>query len=399
MTPRDYQADALAKIKWCLGQNLEGNDLVVLPTGAGKSIVIAHLANYLQEPLLILQPTKEILEQNLGKLMQYVDRAEIGVYSASMDEKRVGKYTFATIQSIYKNPEEFKHFKLVIIDEAHSLNPKAIGMYMTFLKAIGHPKVIGFTATPYRMDSMYINWGTEFVKVITTIKLINRMKGFFWKRILYNINTSTLVEKGYLCPLTYIDKSVIEHAEIPVNKSESDFDLDGYEKKISKKTREILDAIKYAEEIGKSVLVFCSSVSQAKKLSELVPGSLHVTGKTGKKDRELIINSFKNGLTKTVFNVGVLTTGFDHPALDCIVLLRPTRSIALYYQMLGRGVRTFPGKTTCHVIDMTSTVKNMGKVETIALVRRDKWELESQTESGISSWHGAQLYQYLIPKN
>ena len=95
---------------------------------------------------------------------------------------------------------------------------------------------------------------------------------------------------------------------------------------------------------------------------------------------------------KAVFNVGVLTTGFDHPALDCIILLRPTRSIGLYYQMLGRGVRIAEGKTACKIIDLTSTVKNMGRVETIKLVRRDKWELESEA----GSWHNRELYRYTI---
>ena len=99
---REYQRQAIDKIFWSKDKNLEGNELIVLPTGSGKSVIIAALAHALNEPILILQPSKEILEQNLEKLCRYVERSQIGVYSASMDEKTIGFYTFATIQSIYK---------------------------------------------------------------------------------------------------------------------------------------------------------------------------------------------------------------------------------------------------------------------------------------------------------
>lgn len=401
MELRPYQKDCVDKIIWSKNTGLEGNELVVLPTGAGKSVVIAHLADQLKEPILILQPTKEILEQNYSKLIQYVDEDKIGIYSASMGEKEVGYYTLATIQSIYTKPEFFSHYAIIFIDEAHLLNPKSMGMFMGFIKKINQIrerqgkkkiKVIGFTATPYRMDSMYIGWGTPEVRVVTTIKLVNRMKGFFWSRILYNINTQELVDMGYLCPLEYVDYSIVEHSQIPTNKSKSDFDLNSFEKIISDRKQRIIDAINYGKNNAKSILIFCSSIAQAKKFSEITEDSAMVTGATPKKEREKIISDFKNGTTKVVFNVGVLTTGFDHPALDCIILLRPTRSIALYYQMLGRGVRIAEGKKSCKVIDLTSNVKSLGRVETIKLVKRDKWELESET----GSWHGSELYSFTM---
>jgi DNA repair protein RadD len=148
------------------------------------------------------------------------------------------------------------------------------------------------------------------------------------------------------------------------------------------------------------VVVFCTSLKQAEDLSGMVPNSEWVSGETSDKERARIINGFKDGSIKTVFNVGVLTTGFDHPALDCIVLLRPTRSIALYYQMLGRGVRIAPGKTVCRVIDLTSTIKNLGKIETIKLIsgketESGKYELISET----GSWHNRQLYEWVEPMN
>ena len=134
-TLRPYQEQAVNKLLW--SKKLEGADLCILPTGAGKSIVIAELAYKLKQPILILQPTKEILEQNLAKMETYVDPEKIGVYSASMNRKDFGFITFATIQSIYKKPELFKNFGVIIIDECHLVNPKNLnGMYTRFFNEI-----------------------------------------------------------------------------------------------------------------------------------------------------------------------------------------------------------------------------------------------------------------------
>jgi DNA repair protein RadD len=134
-TLRPYQEKAISKLLW--SQKLEGADLCVLPTGAGKSIVIAELVHQLNEPILILQPTKEILEQNYEKLCHYVESVQIGIYSASMSRKDLGFYTFATIQSIYKKPKLFAHFGVIIIDECHLVNPKNLsGMYTKFFNEI-----------------------------------------------------------------------------------------------------------------------------------------------------------------------------------------------------------------------------------------------------------------------
>lgn len=397
ITLRDYQKQAIDKILWA--QQLPGNDICVLPTGAGKSVVIAYLAKVLKQPILILQPSKEILEQNYKKLCFYVNPTDIGIYSASMQSREIKYYTFATIQSIYKKPEEFKHYKIVIIDECHTVNPKNLGsMFTSFIQAIGNPKVVGFTATPYRQALNYKyeydpKYHGKYLKAVTVTKMITRMRPQFWNRIIFNINNIDLLKQKYLSPFEYIDRSIIDHADIPTNKSQSDFDMFGFEKAISPFQERITKTIAYAESISKSVLVFCSSVEQAEHLSSVTPGSRCVSSGSTKKEREAIINGFKDGSIKTVFNVGVLTTGFDHPGLDCIVLLRPTKSIALYYQMLGRGVRIAEGKTVCRIIDLTGTIKRIGKVESIKLEHNEnKWDIMA----GHKFWHGIELYSQVI---
>ncbi len=390
---RPYQREAVNKLLWC--QRFEGADLCVLPTGAGKSLVIAEMAFKLDQPVLILQPSKEILEQNLAKMRTYVSEDKIGVYSASMKRKDFGFFTFATIQSIYRKPHEFVGFKQVIIDECHLVNPKNLdGMFTSFLNKIGNPKVIGFTATPYRLDTLYIR-DERGLSTHTTTRLVNRVKDRFWHRIAYNIDNIDLVKMGYLVPLKYIEKPVIKHEDIPTNISRSDFDIKKYEEKIEDKFDDIIESVFFAQELGKSVLVFCSSVDQAERLCEIIPGGEIVTSKTKSKERARIISEFREGKIQTVFNVGVLTTGFDHPSLDCILLLRPTQSISLYYQMLGRGVRLSPGKTHCKVIDITGTVEKIGRIETIKLLKLEKWELVSEK----GSWHNKPLYSYLIREN
>lgn len=397
ITLRYYQEDALKAIKDHL--TIDGNDLVVLPTGAGKSIVIAKVSEHLNTDVLILQPSVEILEQNAEKLAKYVPREEIGIFSASCDSREVKKYTFAMIGSIHKKPELFKNFKVVIIDESHGVNPKDTGtMFIKFLKALGNPKVIGFTATPYRNMNGYHRIG-NVLEVAVTLKLLCRIKPDFWKRIIYNINNAELTAKGFLCPLKYIDATLVKQSEIPLNKSQSDFDLEKYDKQIQKeeKHQRILRGIDWAEKNYKSVLVFCSSITQAQKYSDLTPNSACIHSKIPKSERKRIIEGFKNGEIKTVFNVGVLTTGFDHPALDCIILIRPTRSLLLYYQMLGRGVRIHPDKDHCMVIDFSGSLKAMGKISTIKLHKPYLWELETET----GSWHNRPLYKYqldLTPK-
>lgn len=396
---RYYQEQALEAMKKSLDK--PGNDIVVLPTGSGKSIVITGIAEYVDTDVLILQPSLEILNQNRSKLEKVVDPSLISAYSASADEKEINKYTYATIGSIYQKPELFNHFKVVLLDECHLLNPKDTGsMFASFLKKIGNPKVIGFTASAFRNMNAYHKLSGDQLEVAVTLKMICRLKEKFWSKIIYEVPHGELVEKGYLSPLKYINVPLVELHEVPLNKAKSDFDLDGYEKVVKTKEERFADGVKWAIENHKSVLVFCSSVSAAHRYAEKFGGVAIDSKNTKKKERAEIIEGFKNGSIKIVFNVGVLTTGFDHPDLDCIILKRPTRSLALYYQMLGRGVRIAPGKTHCTVIDFTGTVKSLGRIETIRYKYYgsshgyELWDVVTET----GAWHNTPLYKYIIDK-
>jgi DNA repair protein RadD len=379
---RYYQEEAVSKALWACNK-FEDNSLIVLPTAAGKSLVSAGIADRLNKEILILQPSKEILEQNMKKLGQYVPQDEIGVYSASFKRKDINKFTFATIQSVYKVPELFKHIGQVIVDECDLVNNKnASGMFTSFLREIGKPSMLGLTATPYRLTPSYSRTDDGGLISTTSLKLINRTNPRMWNRIIYNINNRELTAKGYLSPIIYSSRTVIDQKKIPTNKGMTDFNLEAFTKLLSRHEQQILESISAAKEHRKAILVFCSSLDQAERMSNSIKDSAFISGKTPMKERDRLIKDFREGRTQVMFNVGVLTVGFDYPELDCIYLLRPTRSLRLYYQMLGRGVRIAEGKKNCVVIDYSGTYDNLGAVEDIILDKNEKklWELYANNE-------------------
>ncbi len=399
MTLRDYQSDALAAIVRDLP--IPGASVVVMPTGSGKSHVIAAAAQ-LKQPVLILQPSVELVRQNMAKLAAVVNPNEIGVYSASFGTKDIRTFTFATIQSVYKKPELFKDVQLIIVDECHLVSPRNLdSMFSSFLSALPGVKVLGLTASPFRLELTYVKEG-ESLYAATGVKMINRMyikgtKRPFWSRIIYTISHRRLLDQGYLAPLEYINEPLMPYEAIPVNISHSDFNLEKYSQMVIGMEAQILNTIAEAQKRYKSVLVFAAETGQADRLSEIVKGSRVVLGKTSKRVREQIVADFKSGAIQTVFNVGCLTVGFDHPALDCVILLRPVRSPILYLQMLGRLTRPAPGKTVGTVIDLTGSCKALGSVESFEVfLNRGLWDIRSDKVP--DGFHGKMLFKMKIEK-
>lgn len=396
MKLRPYQETVLDRIMWA--KDMPGNDVVCVAQGGGKSVIIAETANRLGK-VLVICPNKEILEQNISKMEHHMDRADIGVFSASMGEKTIKRVTFGTIQSMYKKPELFKGFDIVIYDECDLHNPKNLdGMSNKLFTVAGIKKVFGFTGTPYRQDVMYERWGSQkwMVTSITTTKMINRVRPMFWNRMLCVINTHELVEQGYLSPLEYHDVSLYSHEEIPTNKSKSDFDMEKFDKMLEDKLQTIADYVIKLDH--KAKLVFCATIEQANELQTLIPDSVVVTSETSKKVRTQTVLDLKAGKIKVVLNVGIFTVGFDYPELDCIILLRPTRSLRLHCQILGRVSRIAEGKTVGHVYDLVGNIKALGQLADIQ-VKKDytgKWNVIGGMFP--NGFHGAPLYSHKLQK-
>lgn len=370
-------------------------------TGAGKSLIIAEICHQLDEPVLILQPSKEILEQNYSKLRSY-GISDVSMYSASMNSKEIAKFTYATIGSIYKKPELFKHFRYVIIDECHGVNPKNLdGMYTSFLDQIGCRNVCGLTATPYRIMQKYI-WQNGSMYYTASIKMINRItKTPFFKKIAYQIETAELINDGWLSPIEYYVDTV-DTSGLQINSTGADFTEASLERFWNnKRLRRIAQAVEYSHQKNQRTLVFCSSILQATRAQSLCKGlgieSAVVTGKTTKSEREATVRAFKDGKIRHLLNVGVFTTGFDMPSLNCIVLARPTMSLALYYQMVGRGVRLDPNDSTkvLQVYDLAGIVHQLGRVETIR-VQKEPGGFKDEVHTEMGRIDESPLFKYFV---
>lgn len=399
---REYQAQAV-EIAIAKLRNGYKPFIIQAATGAGKSLIIADICHKLDDNVLILQPSKEILQQNYDKLISY-GVTDASMYSASMNSKEISKYTYATIGSIYKKPDLFKHFKYVIIDECHGVNPKNLsGMLTTFLKAINCNHVMGLTATPYRIDQLWTRdkWGT--LTSTASLKMVNRIsKTPFFKSIDYKIETQELIEMGYLSPIDYHVERV-ELDELVVNSTGADYTAESLQKYWNNdRLARIAAAVQYSDKHNKCTLIFCSSLLQARRALEMVQAmgiktAEMVSGETPMKEREKIISGFRGTRVRHIFNVGVFTTGFDAPGLDCIVLARPTMSLALYYQMIGRGVRLDPDnpQKRLQVYDLAGVVERLGRVETIK-VQKEKGGFRDEVWSEVGRMDGCELYSFKV---
>lgn len=393
---RDYQQQASDNSVRFFKSNTDKNALLVLPTGAGKSLVIADIANNMDGNVLVLQPSKEILEQNYGKLRSY-GVEDCSIYSASCRSKVISRITFATIGSIMAQIDDFDHFRYIIVDECHLVNPTA-GQYKTFFDKVKR-KILGLTATPYRLSAtlQYLDKdgravfrpkdekGSEefdmriFNGELTPenrciLKFLTRTRPRVFHDVIYQVDILTLLSRGYLSKLRYFDLSVIDQRRLKRNSTGMDFD-DSTLKESYQATdlqSHLIDIVKRLQHpkdgrSRKGILVFTRFIEESEALCKNVDGCVMITGSTKKKERENILEAFKNGEIKVVTNVGVLTTGFDYPELDTIVIARPTMSLSLYYQIVGRAIRPHPEKESAWVVDLGGNFQRFGRVEDLYL--------------------------------
>ena len=375
---RDYQKAASDKaVAFFKDKNKKSNGVMVLPTGAGKSIVIADIAHRLNDYVLIFCPSREIVEQNFKKLCSY-GILDCSIYSASFNSKEISRITFATIGSVKSHPELFAHFKNIIVDECHLVNPIE-GMYKDFFDAV-KCKVLGLTATPYRLSS-----SRDFGSML---KFITRTKPHVFSEVIYHVQVSTLLDMGYLSKVNYYPMNPTGWNELNLKINTTGAD---YTDKSVQKEYERIDFYSYIVHIvqrlmnpkaggkRKGILVFTRFLKEAERLTMSIPGCVIVSGDTPKKERERILEMFKVGEIPVVANVGVLTTGFDYPELDTVVMARPTMSLAMYYQIVGRCIRPYKGKTAWFV-DLCGNINRFGEVSDLHLkdTGNGKWAVFSK---------------------
>lgn len=356
-----------------LKQKKANPSIIVAPTAFGKSIVIAKIAKEVNEKLLILQPSKELLEQNFTKYTKLGGVASI--YSASFKSKIISDVTYATIGSIKGIGARFRElgFTKMIIDEAH-LYPRSMdSMLGGFLKDSGITHVLGLTATPLKLQQNSDREGNTFSKLVM---LTNRSKlGNFFKDIIYVSQIKEMVELGFWAKLEY-EQYIIDEGKLVFNSTKAEYTEESlravYESNdiFNKVVSKVAD-LKYR----KSILVFVPSVAEAKQLQDAIPNSYAVYGDMPTKERDFVIKGFKNLSIRVIINVNVLSVGFDHPELDCIVCARPTASLSWLYQALGRLTRIHDNKKDGLIVDFSGNIKRFGRIELIEVVKENVWKI------------------------
>ncbi|HXH31955.1 MAG TPA: DEAD/DEAH box helicase [Bacteriovoracaceae bacterium] len=353
-TLRPYQQEAV-KNTLDYFRKQRGPAVIVLPTGAGKSLVIAELAKIARGRVLVLAHVKELVEQNYLKYKSY--GLEAGIYSAGLNKKDSSqKVIFGSIQSVANAEDEFFDvFTLLIIDECHRVSLENDTQYSTVIAKLrernGHLCILGLTATPYRLG---LGWIYEY-----SHKGELKTEEFrFFKQCVFELPLDFMIKKGYLTKPIKIDIPVTSYDFSDLTESGKMY-TSGQVEEILKGQRRLTPLIiKNIVDITQSyhrqgVMIFSSTVRHAQEILEcLPPGQARIViGDTEESDRDSIITDFKQKKFKYLVNVSVLTTGFDAPHVDVIAILRPTESVSLYQQIVGRGLRLDAGKKDCFVLD------------------------------------------------
>lgn len=363
LTLRSYQQAAISAI-YGYFESDDGNPLVVIPTAGGKSLVMAAFIDgvlkvWPDQRILIVTHVRELIAQNHAEMLGLWPEAPAGIYSAGLGRRDAqARILFAGIQSIHDKAMRIGHADLVLIDEAHLIPGRSNTMYRRFLTAMKgiNPalKVIGFTATPFRLDSGMLHEG----------------EGALFNDIAYEVSVRDLIDHGYLCPL--ISKQTETRLDVAgVGSRGGEFIARDLEDAVDQEavTRAAVAEIIDRGQDRQSWLAFCSGVRHATHVAEEFRSKgvtcATIFGKTPKEERDRIIAAFKRGEIRALASMGVLTTGFNAPAVDLIAMLRPTKSAGLYVQMAGRGTRLSPGKENCLVLDFAGNVRRHGPIDLV----------------------------------
>lgn len=362
---RPYQIEALNALRTAL-KDPASRPLVLLPTGAGKGFILGEIASGIASKgsrMIVLAHVKELVEQN-AKQCERGAPNQVGIYSAGLGERCTNKPIIcAGIQSVYKKACDIGKIDIAICDEAHLRQPDDEGMYGKFFETMLvinlKMRIIGLTATPYRLGTGKIyGEGRQFTDIC------------------YRVSVLDLIAQGYLSPLTSkapsskIDFSGLHRRNGDFIPAEAEQLMDGL-------VQQTVADLVTKSALCKSILVFASGVEHAGHLAHeirRVTGQQVevVVGDTPSSERADFIAQFKAGTLRWLVNVGVLTTGFDAPNVDCVAIVRPTDSPGLLYQMVGRGFRLAPEKKMCTVLDYGGNIERHGPVDKLDLIDIDE---------------------------
>lgn len=360
MQLRPYQQEALDAC-WTYLRNREGNPALVLPTGAGKSPLMAALASEAvtnwQGRVGIVAHVQELVEQNSAKLRAFAPDLPFGIYAAGLKRRdRFDPICFMQIQSVAKRAAAMGRFDLLLIDEAHRIPLRSEGLYRHFIAECmrfnPQLRVVGLTATPYRLQG-------RAVPVCGPDHILTE--------VAYEARIPDLIADGYLSPLVSRAGDRPDLSAVKTRGGEY-IDASLADAMMPLVEQTVPDLLARAEG-RRAGIVFCVNVAHA----EAVLAALRTRGEraalvhggTPKGERAELIGQFQAGALRWMVNVNVLSEGFDAPHIDCVAMLRPTKSPGLMYQQVGRGFRLSPGKSDCLVLDYAGNLLEHGPVDAI----------------------------------
>lgn len=360
---RWYQVEAENALLKDLLTDKDCHPIAAVPTGAGKTKILSSLIyKYLEikpeHNILVLSHTENILKQDFQAIEEFFPGVYIGLYSSGLNSRTIEKITVAGIQSIYSKPHLFKHFDIAIIDEAHSVPTKGNGMYRKFFNNVNLRRV-GLTATHFRTGHGYVHKG----------------KGALFNKLSYDLssmeNFNRLVDEGYLTKL-FSKPTDLQLDTEGVKESAGDFnvkDLSNHFDRESITDAAIKELLKFSKNY-KSWLIFAIDIDHADHINEKLQSygiKSKVLHSRSEEERHEVTYEFINKKITCLVSVGMVTTGFDAPNIDLLVLLRPTKSPVLHVQMIGRGSRVSPktGKTHCLVLDFAGNISRLGPINAV----------------------------------
>ncbi len=350
---RPYQREAVARVVGHFRGSSEPA-VVVLPTGSGKSLVIAELARLARGRVLVLAHVRELVEQNHAKYEAYGLTADI--FSAGLKRKEAGRQVvFGSVQSVVRSPERFAdgNFTLLVIDECHRVSLDENASYRRVIEHLRQHnpnlKILGLTATPYRL-------GQGFIYHRHHHGMVRGDEDCFFRDCVFEQPLRLMVKQGYLAAPTRLDMAVEHYDFAGLAPAESGAFSEAAMNRVvagSRATPGIVADIIARAERRRGVMIFAATVEHAEEVLSYLPDgeAALMTGATDARERAAMINAFKAQRLKYLVNVAVLTTGFDAPHVDVIAILRPTESASLYQQIIGRGLRLSPGKDDCLILD------------------------------------------------
>ena len=328
--------------------------VIVLPTGAGKSLVIAELARVARGRVLVLAHVKELVAQNHAKYLSYGLQADI--FAAGLNIKQSeGKVVFGSVQSVAPNLDRFDSaFSLLIIDECHRISDDDKSQYQQIIAHLRtqNPRLrlLGLTATPYRL-------GKGWIYQYHYQGMVRGDEKSLFRDCIYELPLRYMIKHQFLVPPERLDMPVVQYdfSRLQPNSSGlfAEADLNDELRRQARITPHIVNQIIDFAKDRKGVMIFCSTVEHADEVFKLLPvgEAALVSAQTSAQDRDNLIHAFKQQQLRYLVNVSVLTTGFDAPHVDLIAILRPTESVSLYQQIVGRGLRLAADKTDCLILD------------------------------------------------